>query len=105
MLSLGSVAGPLNNSCVVSASSLPPQPPSKHLIRLAHPRTEHASPHVGLVTRRRPRVATLDGVLASPLPGRRLISGTIRLVHVGDLGYQRVVGVGVRQHGADGEED
>lgn len=47
----------------------------------------------------------LDGVLASPLHRSRVVLGTVLLVDVGNLGHQRVVGVGVRQHGADGQED
>lgn len=49
--------------------------------------------------------AGLDGVFPSPLPGRSLVSRPVRLVHVGDLGHKRVIGVGVCQHGADGQQD
>jgi hypothetical protein len=48
--------------------------------------------------------AALDGVLPGPLPGGSLVAGAVGLVDVCDLGYQRVVGVGVCEHGADGEE-
>lgn len=47
----------------------------------------------------------LDSVLPGPLPCRLLVPGAIRLVHVGNLGDERIVGVGVGQHRADGEED
>jgi hypothetical protein len=47
---------------------------------------------------------SLDGVLASPLPGRRLIPGPVGLVDVCNLGYERVVGVGVGQHRADAQQ-
>ena len=46
----------------------------------------------------------LDGVLPGPLPGGGLIAGAVGLVDVCDLGNQRVVGVGVCEHGADREE-
>jgi len=48
--------------------------------------------------------AALDGVLPGPLPGGGLVAGAVGLVDVCDLGYQRVVGVRVCEHGADGEE-
>lgn len=47
----------------------------------------------------------LDGVLAGPLPSSRLVPGPIGLVHVCDLGHKRIIGVRVRQHGADREKD
>ena len=47
----------------------------------------------------------LDCVLARPLPSRGLVSWAVRLVHMGDLGDKRVVGVGVCQHGADREKN
>jgi len=43
----------------------------------------------------------LDGVLPGPLSGRGFVSRSIRLVHVGDFWDKRVVGIGVRQHGAN----
>ena len=46
-----------------------------------------------------------DGVLPRPLPRRRLVSGAVRLVDVCNFGDERVVRVGVGEHGADGEED
>jgi len=49
------------------------------------------------------RTEGLDGVLACPLPSRRFVAGTVGFVDVSDLGNQRVVGVGVCEHGADGE--
>ena len=47
----------------------------------------------------------LDGVLSCPLSGRSLVARTISLVDVCDLGNERVVRVGVGQHGADGKQD
>lgn len=47
----------------------------------------------------------LDGVLASPLTGRRLVSCSVGLVDVGDFGYEWIVRVRICKHGADGEED
>ena len=47
----------------------------------------------------------LDGILPGPLAGRLLVFRAVRLVCVGDLGHQRVVGVRVRQHRADGEQN
>jgi len=47
----------------------------------------------------------LDGVLPSPLPGCGFISRSIGLVDMCDLGDERVIGVGVCEHGADGEEN
>ena len=47
----------------------------------------------------------LDGVFASPLASSGLVPGAVGLVDVGDLGNQRIVGVGVGQHGADRQED
>ena len=49
-------------------------------------------------------MSTLDGVLPGPLPGGGLVTRTVGLVDVCDIGYERVVGVGVCEHGADGEE-
>lgn len=46
----------------------------------------------------------LDGVLPSPLPRGSLVSGAVSLVDVRNLGHQWVVGVRVREHGADGEK-
>lgn len=97
--------GPLNNSYVVSASI----PPPYHSHRLnIHPfvsSARHASPHAGLANHHRLQPSTLDCILASPLSGCRLVSRTVGLVHVRNLGDERVVGVGVRQHRADGKED
>lgn len=50
-------------------------------------------------------VASLDGILPSPLTSRALISRAVRLVHMGDLGNKRVVGVRVSQHRADREQN
>ena len=43
----------------------------------------------------------LDSVLSSPLPRSRFVPRTIGLVNVGNLGHQRIVGVGVCEHRAD----
>ena len=51
------------------------------------------------------RYSHLDGVLASPLSGRRLVSCSVGLVDVGDFGSERIVRVGICKHGADREED
>lgn len=48
-------------------------------------------------------VLSLDGVLASPLASGGLISGTVGLVDMSDLGNKGIVGVRVGQHGADGQ--
>lgn len=45
-----------------------------------------------------------DGIFASPFPRGRFVPGTVRLVHVSDFRHQRVVGVGVCEHGADRKE-
>lgn len=63
----------------------------------------HAKPFI--LASELPMCLDLDGVLAGPLAGCSFIPCTVRLVHVRDLRNQRVVGVGVGQHGADGEED
>ena len=47
----------------------------------------------------------LDGVLASPLSGCRLVSCSVGLVDVGDFGYEWIVRVRICEHGANGEED
>ena len=46
----------------------------------------------------------LDGVLPSPFPRCRFVPRTVGLVNMGDLGYQRIIRVGVCEHGADGEQ-
>lgn len=50
-------------------------------------------------------VFTLNGVLSSPLPGCGLVSGSVSLVDMGNLGDQRVVRVRIRQHRADGQKN
>lgn len=47
----------------------------------------------------------LDGVLAGPLASGCLVSGTVGLVHVGDLWDKWVVWVWVGEHRADGKEN
>jgi hypothetical protein len=47
----------------------------------------------------------LDSILARPLPGSSLVSGSVCLVDMCDLRNERVVGVGICEHRADGEED
>lgn len=46
-----------------------------------------------------------DGVLASPLTSRRFVPRAVGLVDVGDLGHERVVRVGVCEHGADRKQN
>lgn len=78
-------------------TQLSPRPRHASTISNAHKHTTHS---------RAPGLeGKLDGVLAGPLPGSRLILRPVRLVHVCNLGNQRVVGVGVGQHRADGEQD
>jgi len=50
-------------------------------------------------------VAGLGRILPGPFTGRRLVPGAVRLVDMCNLGNQRVIGVGVRQHRADGEQN
>lgn len=47
----------------------------------------------------------LDGVLSCPLSGCSLVTRAVSLVDMCDLGNERVVRVGIGQHGADGEQD
>ena len=47
----------------------------------------------------------LNRILPSPLPGGGFVSGSVGLVDMCNFWYQWVVGVWIRQHGADGEED
>lgn len=49
-------------------------------------------------------VFALDGVLSSPLPSCGLVSGSVSLVDMGNLGHKRIVRVGVCQHRADGQK-
>lgn len=46
-----------------------------------------------------------DSVLASPLTSRRFVPRAVGLVDVGNLGHERVVWVGVCEHGADRKQD
>jgi len=46
----------------------------------------------------------LDGVFASPLSSHVFVSGAICLVDMCNLRHQRIIGVGVCQHGADGKK-
>jgi len=47
----------------------------------------------------------LDGVFTCPLSSGSLVSGTVGLVDVCDFGDQWVVGIGVGEHGANGQQD
>lgn len=47
----------------------------------------------------------LDSVLLSPLTRRLLVLLPVGLVGVSNLRHERIVGVGVSQHGADRQED
>lgn len=51
-----------------------------------------------------PKASRLCGKLARPLTCRLLVTTAVGLVHLCNVGHQRVVGVRVRQQGADGEE-
>jgi hypothetical protein len=42
-------------------------------------------------------------ILPRPFSGSLLVLASVRLIHVGNLGYQRVIGVGIGEHGADRE--
>ena len=44
------------------------------------------------------------GIPVGPLAGSDGVLVAVVLVQVGDLGHQRIVGVGISQQGADGEE-
>lgn len=77
--------------------------PSRHL----HPTASPAS-YVAYQEIPKSRVhgsKILDGVLARPLTCRRLVSRSVGLVHVCNLGHKRVVRVGVCQHRADRQQD
>lgn len=50
-------------------------------------------------------ICQLNGVLSGPLACGGLVAGTVGLVDVCNLGNERIVRVGVGQHGADGKED
>lgn len=45
----------------------------------------------------------LDSIFAGPFPCRRLVSRAVGLVDMCDFGDERVVRVGVREHGADAQ--
>lgn len=49
-------------------------------------------------------VGTLTGILSGEFPSVGLVARSVGFVDVGNLGNQRIVGVGVGQHGADGEQ-
>jgi len=51
------------------------------------------------------RQESLDGVFASPLSSSGFVTSAVGLVYVGDLRDERVVWVGICQHGADGEQN
>jgi hypothetical protein len=48
---------------------------------------------------------TLDGILASPFPGRGFVPAAVGLVDVRDFRNEWVVGVWVGEHGTDREQD
>ena len=52
----------------------------------------------------RPR-AYSHGVLPSPLLGGRVVLGSVSLEDLSNLRHERIIRVGVRQQGADGEEN
>ena len=47
----------------------------------------------------------LHGVLGRPFPRGGIVAGPIRLEKLGDVRDKGVVGVGVSEEGADGEEN
>ena len=47
----------------------------------------------------------VKNVLSRPFPCSRFISRTVRLVGVSNLWNQRIIGIRVRQHRADREQD
>ena len=49
--------------------------------------------------------ARLNSILPRPLASRSLVTGPICFVDVRNLRNQRVIRVGVRQHGADGQQN
>lgn len=74
-------------------------------IILRKPHHSYLSPWCFPLHLRHPLERYLDRVLTSPLPCRALVLGPRRLVDVGNLGNERVVGVGVGKHRADGEKN
>lgn len=50
-------------------------------------------------------VVELNSILSSPFPSRSLVSRPIGLVHMGNLGHKRVVGIRICEHGANGKKD
>jgi len=50
-------------------------------------------------------VAVVHGVFLGPLPGGLVVFIAVGFVDAGDLGHEGVVGVGVREHRADAEQD
>lgn len=44
------------------------------------------------------------GIFLGPAPGRRLILGPVCLVHMSNLWHQGIIGIGIRQQGADGQQ-
>jgi len=45
----------------------------------------------------------LDGEFSRPLSGSSLVSCSVSLVDVGDFRNERVIGIGVCEHGANGQ--
>ena len=48
--------------------------------------------------------ATLHGVLSGPFTGSTLVTLTVRLVQVGDLGNKRIIRIWVSEHRTDREQ-
>jgi len=47
----------------------------------------------------------LDSIFACPFAGCGLVSGTVCFVDVGDLRDERIIRIGVCEHGANGQQD
>jgi len=47
----------------------------------------------------------LHSIFPCPFPCRGFVTGTVRLVHVGNIRHQRIIRIGVSQHRADGEQN
>lgn len=48
---------------------------------------------------------TLHGVLRSPLPSCTVVPGPVRFQKLGNIGDQRIIGIGISQERTNGEQD
>jgi len=55
-----------------------------------------------LIGPHRGRLSNLNSVLPCPFASRSFVSGSVRLVDMGNLGDKRIIRVRVSQHGANG---